>query len=151
MKGKPKGVEAGPFERVVEFEPAYHKVHEDPKKNYVVGSVRIRFVLRGPKGATQFLMGTGWHLPETWDWWAKTGCLSVHKGIKNPNGWDLGFHAKKPQYKGHALMEKNCRHMGGKCYYDGSGLRAEPVLEAPIKGGHEAVWKILEAEYRRLK
>lgn len=142
---------AGPFERLVEFEPAYHEVHEDPKKNYGVGGVRIRFVLRGPMGATQFLMGTDWHLPETWAWWAKTGRLSTAKSIKNPNGWDLGYHAKKPQYDGHTLMDKNCPHTGGKCYYDGSALRAEPVLEALLKEGHEAVWKALEAEYRRLK
>lgn len=37
---------------------------------------------------------------------------------------------------------------GGPCYYDGSTLNAESVYRALLEGGDEAVWKILEDEYK---
>lgn len=136
------------FERIVEFEPAYHKVHEDPKKDFGVGGVRIRFVLRGPKGAIDFMIGTGWHLPETWDWWAKTGRLPIPESILRPKAWEIGFHAKKPQYEGQGVSDERCPETGGVCYYVASSLQVQSILESLIRDGHAGLWKVLEAEYR---
>lgn len=35
----------------------------------------------------------------------------------------------------------------GFCFYDGSGLNAEPVMAALFTGGDEAVWSALEDYY----
>jgi len=35
------------LERIVDFSPAFDKRHKDPKKNYGIGAVLIRFVLKG--------------------------------------------------------------------------------------------------------
>lgn len=74
------------FERIVTFRPAFHRVHKDPSKNYGVHGVEMRMVLRGPMGATQFLLYTGWMLPETLDWWASKG---IEPGCK-PTPADRG-------------------------------------------------------------
>ena len=45
-------------------------------------------------------------------------------------------------------MTESCPILGDKpCYYDGSGLRAEDVLQILIREGGEAVWKVMEESY----
>src|SRR5690348_3173270 len=44
------------FERSITFDPGFNS----GTRMWGVGSVSIRFVLRGPKGATQFLLYSGW-------------------------------------------------------------------------------------------
>ena len=97
-------------QRIVEFEPAFDKTDPDPDKNYGVGAAKIRFVLKGPEGAVQFLVHTGWYLPHLWRGllqaetkWAKEhptyGPLSI-----GPEGWDLGYHSPRPMYDGQTPM-----------------------------------------------
>ena len=142
-------------ERIVEFIPAYDKRHTDPAKNYGIGGVKIRFLLKGPEGAVQFLMGTGWYLPHV----AKE--LRERNrdpdGIRiffEPKGWDVGYHSPTPRYEGQERMGEpgECPLVppGSPCYYDGSGLAAEPVLDRLIHFGHEAVWLALETRYDEL-
>lgn len=53
------------FERIVDIRPAFDKRDPDPAKDYGIGACRIAFVLKGPKGAVQFVIGTDWYLPHT--------------------------------------------------------------------------------------
>jgi hypothetical protein len=50
------------FERIVQFLPAFDKRHPDPSKNYGIHGVELRMVLKGPKGAVQFVLFTNWQL-----------------------------------------------------------------------------------------
>jgi hypothetical protein len=140
------------FKKTVVFYPAYDKRHSDPSKNYGIGGVSIKFILRGGKGAVQFNILTKWLLPQ------------VEEEFKNridPIGgdyhWncrpipsDLGYHSYIPMYKGQSRMEE-CDILSdlkcGGCYYDGSTLAAEEVYQKLLKGGHKAVWNHLKNYY----
>lgn len=135
------------FEKIVQFQPAYDRRDTDPAKNYGITDVRILFVLKGAKGATQFMMSTGWYLPPVAVELQDKGRAS----LMQPRGWDLGYHSPVPRYEDQLCISEECPYVeGGKCYYDGSGLAADPILDALLIGGSDAVWEALEKEYHEL-
>jgi hypothetical protein len=138
--------------REVAFESAFDRRDPDPKKNCGIHGVEIRFILTGKKGATQFVIYTNWFLPHVQKELYAKGNIShrLKFGQPEPMGADIGYHSRTPQYKGQAKMRGGCQYLGGKpCYYDGSGLRADEFIPAFLSGGSDAVWKMLEDEYRR--
>jgi hypothetical protein len=125
------------FTRLVEFHPAWDRRHVNPEKNYGIGGVEIRFVLKGPLGATQFLLCTGWTLP------------GLPDGTVLPA--DLGYHSPQPRYDGQPLITDSCPYLDGKpCYYDGSTLAAERVFERLVREGDVGVWAALEEVYQQV-
>jgi hypothetical protein len=122
------------LERIVHMYPAWDRRDKDPAKNYGISSVRIRMVLKGPKGATQFVLSTGWTLP--------------HLPNGEPMGMDVGYHSPKPMYDGQTVMDDNCDILGGPCYYDGSTLQADDMFLLLVRSGSEYVWNELERRYR---
>lgn len=138
------------FERTINFIPAFDKRHADPAKNYGIGGVRIRFVLKGSLGAMQFVIETNWQLPHVqeevdrkpFDWGLP---YFRHKSMAS----DVGYHSPKPMYEDQKPMDHCDVLADGKCYYGGSSLYAEetafPIL---LKEGSDGIWKFLENEYR---
>ena len=116
------------LEQAVVFEPGYNK----RGSQYGVHGMGIRFLLRGPKGCTQFVMNTGWVPGES---------MGLTTFNMFPMAVDLGYHAVVPQYgdlndpdEDWRPYTLDCVYLpSGKCYYDGSGLNAEPVMVAFIK------------------
>ncbi len=97
----------------------------------------IRFLVHGEEGTVQFVMYTGWYPTES-------SYLSSEMGLVMPV--DLGYHAVKPQYEGQSSME--CQYLpGGKCYYDGSGLKAEVAYKTLINAGENDLWRFLTEYY----
>lgn len=142
------------FERIVEFTPAFDKRSTNPKKDYGIGSMQIRFVLKGKYGAVQFLCGTNIYLPETIEEYKTKGVNGRRVNLLDDvndgsglRGWDLGYHSPRPTYEGQTIMDENCKYTGGKCYYDGSGLNAIPFVDVLIREGSEGIWKKLEEYY----
>ena len=136
------------MERRIEFYPAYDKRDPDPTKSYGIGSVMVRFLLIGERGAIQFLFSSGWVLPHVAKEYEAMPGRNVADCLK-PMGFDLGYHSHTPMYEGQELQDENCDVLGGPCYYDGSGLAADEVLQILITEGHDAVWERLEQEYTR--
>lgn len=135
------------LEKIVEFSPAYDKRHPEPSKNYGIGGVQIRFVLKGKEGAVQLLLGTSWYLPHVAEWLREKGSR-FEKLYEPPKGWDLGYHSPKPIYEDQSLAVDSCPYLNGKpCYYDGSGLAADPIRDRLISEGSEAVWEELTDYY----
>ncbi len=67
-----------------------------------------------------------------------------------PAAWDKGFHWTKPVYDGQ--WQGHCGFLDeGVCYYDGSGLNADPLLVTLVYDGEEAVWEELEQYYIEVK
>lgn len=114
----------------------------------------IRYVLLGPKGAVQFV------------YWRTTGesaAFSAEMRTKygpregdvsdEDGGWltavDLGFHSRAPMKWQDRTESRECEYVG-KCWYDGSGMHAAPVLTKLMRGGPEAVWRDLEDYYGRV-
>ncbi len=137
------------FQKEVRFRPAFDKRDPDPKKNYGIHGVDIVFILKGEHGAAQFVLSTGWHLP------------NVHEELKakcnpadpydyftgGPGATDIGYHSPKPIYEGQEPIDLDCDVLEGQCFYDGSTLNARPILERLIEEGHEAVWEELKSYY----
>lgn len=134
------------FERLVEFTPAFDGRDPDPSKNYGVHGVEMRMVLKGARGAMQFVVFTNWHLPAVEQ---DFGEKALYSKLYLPMGADVGYHSPSPLYAGQGQMAE-CPYLGGPCYYDGSGLAAEEMLEVLIAEGGEAVWKRLEDRYREV-
>ncbi len=118
-------------ERIIQWNPAFDKRASDPAKNYGIGSMSLRFILKGETAATQFMMLTGWYLPENRG--------KSHSGLM---GTDVGYHSTLPLYDG---QERNSCDIFGECYYDGSGLRAIVLMEQFIAEGDGVVWTELES------
>jgi hypothetical protein len=146
-------METGTFQRQVEFEPGYNELH-DPAGSGCAG-MKIRFVLLGDYGATQFLFDTGWtplgpvdeHLKDERSRWPISA--TTHESAVSriyPLGMDVGYHWATPLHRDQEPME--CEYtMTGECYYDGSSLAATDLAREFMIHGEKAVWKELEWRY----
>lgn len=143
------------MQKIINFRPAFDKRNPDPKINYGIHGVEIVWILKGDKGAIQFVVYTNWHLPGV-----QKELIRKCKGgsfgefpycTLKPQPADVGYHSPAPQYEGQNSLTDSCDLLGGKpCYYDGSGLQAEDVFRVLVEQGGEAVWKELEDRYVRL-
>lgn len=138
------------WERDVIFYPGYDKRDPNPSKNYGICGGRLIFVLKGTKGAIQFMVGMPLY-PDT----AVQHLINHHNGnayeiakSMKPSGWDVGYHSHEPMYEGHEPMQGECHIIGGKCFYDGSSLRADEWLSEFLVGGTNWLWPQMEREYR---
>ena len=132
------------MERLVFFEPGFDRRSSDPKKNYGITGMKIRFVLRGEQGAVQFLVGTSWY-PEHVQR-ERHGKVDRYFDVQ-PLAWDLGFHSIAPRGNGESSFDCDVLPTG-KCYYDGSTLNAEPIRDRFLVEGDDAVWEELEVYYQ---
>lgn len=146
---------ADKLERLSFIEAAYDKRSDDAKKNYGIHGVAMRWVLRGNRGATQFLLFTNWQLPhvtkEMVDRALRKSQLLDETEFRcfwQPMPADLGYHSYVPQYEGHE--SRSCDLLQhGECYYDGSGLAAERVFNRMLREGDKGLWDELEMYYHQ--
>jgi len=136
------------FEQIVRVTPAFDKRDDDPKKNYGIGACLIWFILKGPKGAIQFQIGTDWYLPHT----QRSNRVWQHDhntkfDVLQPQGWDVGYHSLEPRYEEQQQMDCDLFDCG-HCYYDGSSLQADEWVPDFLAGGTEWLWPKLESVYR---
>lgn len=136
-------------EHWIECNAAYDRSDPDPKKSYGVHGVDMRWYVRGPEGAVQFVVYTNWHLPhvqERLD--ARDGSKFPHV-LCHPLPADIGYHARTAQYDGQTPItpDEPCPLIGVPCYYDGSGLHAEKVFRILIEQGGDALWAYLDNYY----
>lgn len=135
------------FEKIIEWTPAFDKRNSNPNKDYGIHGMNLRFLLKGEKGMTQFVIYTNWQLPHVTKEFEKEISSSQFPHLMcNPLPADFGYHAKEPQYEGQDLMEC-CYSESGKCYYDGSSLYAQTVFDRFVTEGDSAIWEELEKAY----
>ncbi len=114
--------ESETLERIIEFEPAYDRRETDPKEDGGIHGVQLRFVLKGPLGAVQFLLMTQWQLPHVQQEFRQR----CHSGeqmplvLFEPMPADLGYHSPRPMYEDH-------RPMGSQTY-----KWVEPPKDSPL-------------------
>lgn len=80
------------------YEPAYDKRDPDPKKNYGIHGLNMRFLLSGKLGTVQFLIYTNWQLPQVREEYDKFE--KVSRFLCEPMAADIGYHSRVPQYEG---------------------------------------------------
>lgn len=127
------------LEHEIQFSPAFDKRNPDPKIDFGIYCVEMRWLVKGPGGTVQFAVLTGWNLPS----------VEFNPTVEKlyPMASDLGYHSLVPHYEGQSRI-KECPFVDGKtCYYDGSTLNAKPVLALLIENGHQAVWDYLDEYY----
>lgn len=143
------------FERRVDVSPSFARLHSNPSVNYGIGAMRLWFILIGPKGAVQWQIGTNWycklaqeHLRSLPDRLNDAAENSLGGSRYQPQAWDLGYHAREPQYESQTAVRDECHVLGGPCYYDGSSLNAEYLIDGFLEGGDRFLWPALEEYYR---
>lgn len=143
----------GGLTREITFRPAYDKRSTDPNKNYGIGCVTMTWYVKGPLGAIQFQLLTGWYphiiKKTSFEDWSDWGELRVNdmQPHDKPMPSDLGYHSPKPLYEGQTLMQEDCPILGGPCYYDGSSLNADKPFSILVHEGGERLWEFLEKYY----
>ena len=140
------------LERITHISAAFDKRDPDPKKNYGIHGCELRMVLKGGRGAVQFLIYTNWQLPNV-----QKEMIEKHPRTADaelffaPMAADVGYHSLKPQYEGQKSIIESCEYLNGKpCYYDGSGLRAEEWFKILVEKGSDVIWEMMEEEYHDL-
>jgi len=134
------------MEKIIEFTPGFDRRDPDPKKNYGIHGMQIRFILKGERGATQFVLFTDWYPAHTQEEYFYKPRGEFYR--PQPTGADVGYHSPVPQYDGQETIQDACEYLGGKsCYYGGSGLAADELALEFLAHGEEAVWKKLGEVY----
>lgn len=127
------------FERLVSFEPAFERRHANPAQDYGIGSVTLRFVLRGEHGAVDWLLFTNWYLPET--------RANLGDEFPTPGPQVLTYHSLREEdgpYQG------PCAYLDGRtCYMSTQYYAADSVLERLLREGDAGVWAALADAYMK--
>jgi hypothetical protein len=144
------------MERITKFSPAWDKRSSVSNKNYGIHGVELVMIIKGDKGAVQFVLYTNWMLPHVQEELdakllieGKQGKLGEYSFCTiHPMPADLGYHSPIPQYEGQSVSSNSCEYNDGKpCYYGGSGLNSERIYEVLLKEGSDGVWRELEIYY----
>jgi len=144
MKAKPTHT-PGPLQHIVRFYPAFDKRHPKPSQHLGIHGVDLLMVVKGPKGAVQFMLYTNWQLPSVQRELEEEGKLDR----LTPLPADLGYHSYTPKYEGQSTVSDACEWLENKpCYYDGSSLNAERIFNILLAKGDEGVWCALENYYK---
>ena len=119
----------------------YDKRDPDPSKNCGIGGAHLGFYYGNPvDGVVLFAMLTDWYPP------------TLAREMKSrrartcdifPMAAGLGYHSPAPRCEGQGEMKCD-RLEGDLCYYDGSGLNAQRVMDMLLTEGSEAAWKLIE-------
>lgn len=143
------------LQRRLDFEPGHAwKNHfgAGMSNNYGIAAMVMRFLVAGPRGVTQFSLATGWY-PDIVQGKYGPQLYAPEPSLSGAMGFDLGYHALHPQYDSQRDESRECQYTStGRCFYDGSGLRAANLHTAFIMTGDvDVVWAALVAEHDRLK
>lgn len=144
--------DASEFTRSISFEAAWDKRDPDPKKNYGVHGVEIRFVLTGPLGAVYMPVWTHWMLPEVVAWHeelAKENPFLDRRHAIDPLIPGASVHSRKP-HEDFTNHREKCDFFDGPCWSEEIGCFAsDAIWGALLRGGEAGLWEALEDLYRR--
>lgn len=143
MENNPNPGVSPALERITKVRLPFDMRSTESGKNYGIHGLDVWFILKGPKGAVQFVVTFPVYLPhvqaESYEWKYKPEIMGI----------DVGYHAFTPQYESQTSMP--CDLLGGECYYDGSSLRADEWAKEifAVRGEppENEVWRRLEGEY----
>lgn len=129
-----------------------------PGGGHGIAGMKVRFLLQGPAGVVQWVAYMNNWIPGNVDWlgtvraeWSLSLVPVRHEDLGDGMAFDLGYHRPTPpdwDEDGSTRMETCHLLPEGYCYYDGSSLNAQPVLEAFLEHGPHAVWAALARYYQ---
>src|SRR5215813_5387513 len=94
---KPSGKQVeDKMERIFVIRPAFDKRDPDPKKDYGIHGAEMLFLVKGEKGAVQFVIYTNWMLPHVQKEWEKEHGRYMPSVFGKPIPADVGYHSPVP-------------------------------------------------------
>jgi len=115
--------------RKLDFEPGWDKRDPDPKKNYGIHGMSMRWLIYGKLGTVQFLLYTNWQIASVRK--EHNSMEMVHRFVNDPMPADLGYHSRVYMYEGQTPMQN--RKITGSKKMKINPLNSEsPELEMPI-------------------
>lgn len=114
-------------------------------RSFGINSMDLIFIVRGPLGAVNWTLSTGWYVES-----ARSPSHRFDRTDQKPWPIDLGYHSHKPADYQSATepSQPSCTFLdGAPCWYDGTSLGAEDLLEGFLAGGDAWLWPKLEAIY----
>ena len=135
----------GEYEHILTLRAPFDKRNSIPSKDYGIHGMELRMVVRRSNNCTQFVAYLPVYLPHvTKELWGKP--YSEYNPFEGM-GADVGYHASSPQYEDQTPMDYCDLLKGGRCYYDGSGLRADEWYKIFLEKGLNEIWKMLETDW----
>jgi len=134
--------------RILTMKPPFDKRDPDPSKNYGIHGMELRFVLLKNKRAVQFIVYTPIYLPHVMEEFKQKLSTGEMKSFPEIIGADVGYHSPEPMYEGQESFDDDCVFTGGRCFYDGSGLRAHTWIKIWLKHGMNVIWQMMEHEWQ---
>jgi hypothetical protein len=149
--------------REIKFFPAFDKTSPDPKKNYGVGCLELRFLVEGERGMVELQILTQWYLPHVMDrrlesfkrdvWSGKQDFLL--KSFLHPNPIDLCYLSLERLSEDDSFWEHGVSYFrnNSPCYYgykymdDNKNIAKEDAFMKLVSEGDESLWKYLEDYY----
>lgn len=126
------------LEKVVRFFPAYDFRNPNSQKNYGVGDIQVCMLLKGERGAVDFIFNTGIFLRKT---------LKKTHNLARRGEVNVGYHSYERFFEWQN-SHKDCNFLNGKvCYNGSSGLDAQKYLDILINKGDNVVWELLKEYY----
>jgi hypothetical protein len=151
------------MERKILFIPAFDKTDPDPKKDYGVGCLELRFLLIGEKGVVEFQLLTQWFQEHVMVrrleslkkdiWMGKQDFLLRH--FLDPFPADVNYWSLNRISEDDTIFAEGVSYVfdGKPCYYgykyvDSDDTRSvDNALRKLVEEGDEALWKYLEEYY----
>ena len=126
------------FERGMQVSLPFNRQHTDPKQNYGIGGISLRFYYR------EIITGRTiqFYMHDSWSYFAK----SRVRPFEQYSGADVGYHDTGPHYQNHEPMECDIVK-GGECYYDGSSVQAEEWLDHFSETNFTDLWQRLRQRW----
>jgi hypothetical protein len=143
------------LEESVQFQPGYN-CPVMTMQGHGVHGMEITWLLKGPAGAVQLILGTDWTPgdlypghgigPDGSRGWKR------HDGLwsSDPGGRGIGTHTRFPQYEGHE-PEGPCGLLNGQCFYNEQLSAADRLVPAFMADGEQVIWDELETRYAALQ
>lgn len=131
---------------------AFEKRHDDPARDYGIGSVELQFALIGPAGAITVGVSTGWYLPHVEERLLREHDHTPFMGRRScafqGAGTAVCIHAPSPR-KDYFMGPDDCHLLpGGQCWGDIGFLAGDEAYAVLVEGGEDALWEFLASWYR---
>jgi hypothetical protein len=141
------------LEESVQFTPGYNCT-DDSMQGHGVHGMEICWLLRGPLGAVQLIIGSDWIPGELRPGHGLSpDGQRAHRLVRggwdvDPHGRGIGVHSRRPQYEDHEA--ERCGLLDGSCYYAESLLASDEPVARFIAEGEQVIWDELERRYAEL-
>jgi len=154
------------MKREIKFFPAYDRTHPDPKKNYGVNCLELRFLVLGERGIVEFQLLTNWYNEQVENRRFARIKIDIISGKEDylvrhfnaPYPADVCYYSLTRMSEDDAFFDSGVSYVfdNSPCFYgykytDDDGLVAKDrAFRLLVDFGEDALWKYLESYYKEV-